>query len=55
MVLILLFSLICDVNGLIGSKKNVTVTGVLKCGDEKYSGVTVELWEADKCQFFFFF
>ncbi|VDK44817.1 unnamed protein product [Gongylonema pulchrum] len=33
--------------GLLGSKKNATVTGQLNCGRNYYADVKVEMWEAD--------
>uniref|UniRef100_A0A0R3RKE4 Transthyretin-like family protein n=1 Tax=Elaeophora elaphi TaxID=1147741 RepID=A0A0R3RKE4_9BILA len=45
--LLLLLTLSSSAYGLFGRKKNVTVMGELNCGQNYYSNVKVELWEAD--------
>ncbi|KAM3724694.1 Transthyretin-like protein [Dirofilaria immitis] len=47
LLLLLLLAISSCVCGLLGRKKNITVTGELNCGRNYYSNVKVELWEAD--------
>lgn len=55
MQLLLLFLLPVYTYGLLGSKKNVTVTGQYECGGSPYKGITVELWDDNRCKAFLFF